>query len=79
MENWAEIRRLHRSENILIKEIARLLGVARNTVRAALASDRPPKYERGARGSLVDAVESIRKGLGGIDSAKNRRAIGRRV
>lgn len=62
MENWAEIRRLHRSENIPIKEIARLLGVARNTVRAALASDRPPKYERGARGSLVDAVEiDVRK------------------
>ena len=43
MENWAEIRRLHRSEHIPIKEIARLLGVARNTVRAALASDRPPR------------------------------------
>lgn len=62
MENWAEIRRLHRSENIPIKEIARLLGVARNTVRAALASDRPPKYERSVRGSLVDAVEiDVRK------------------
>ncbi|WP_327058341.1 IS21 family transposase [Glaciihabitans sp. GrIS 2.15] len=62
VENWAEIRRLHRSENIPIKEISRLLGVARNTVRAALASDRPPKYERGSRGSLVDAVEiDVRK------------------
>ena len=62
MENWAEIRRLHRSENIPIKEIARLLGLARNTVRAALASDRPPQYDRPARGSLVDAVElEVRK------------------
>ena len=62
MENWAEIRRLHRSESIPIKEIARKLGIARNTVRAALASDRPPKYERGDRGSLVDAVEiDVRK------------------
>ena len=62
MENWAEIRRLHRAEHIPIKEIARLLGVARNTVRAALMSDRPPSYERPARGSLVDAVElEVRK------------------
>jgi transposase len=33
------------------------LGIARNTVKKALASDRPPKYERPARGSAVDAVE----------------------
>lgn len=64
MENWAEIRRLHRSEGVPIKAIARRLGVARNTVRAALASERPPRYERAARGSLVDAVEpEIRKWL----------------
>jgi hypothetical protein len=38
------------------------LGIARNTVRAALASDRPPKYERSSRGSLVDSVETdVRK------------------
>jgi transposase len=57
VENWAEIRRLHRAEGVPIKEIARRLGVARNTVRAALTSDRPPKYERVARGSVVDAFE----------------------
>jgi transposase len=62
VENWAEIRRLHRSEQIPIKEIVRRLGIARNTVRAALASDRPPKYERSSRGSVVDAVETdVRK------------------
>ncbi|WP_313902891.1 helix-turn-helix domain-containing protein [Gordonia rubripertincta] len=33
VEQWAEIRRLHRSEGVPIKEIARRLGVARNTVR----------------------------------------------
>lgn len=57
MENWAEIRRLHRAEEVPIKEIARRLGVSRNTVRSALASDRPPKYERPPRGSVVDAFE----------------------
>ncbi len=57
MEDWAEIRRLHRAEGVPIKEIARRLGVARNTVRAALNSDRPPKYEREPRGSVVDDFE----------------------
>lgn len=57
MEYWAEIRRLHRSEKVPVKEIARRLGIARNTVRAALASTAPPRYERAAKGSIVDAVE----------------------
>jgi transposase len=57
VEDWAEIRRLHRAEGVPIKEIARRLGVARNTVRAALGSDRPPKYERAPRGSVADAFE----------------------
>jgi transposase len=30
---------------------------SRNTVRAAIASDAPPKYERAPAGSIVDAVE----------------------
>jgi transposase len=57
VEDWAEIRRLHRAEGLPIKMIARVLGVSRNTVRSALASDAPPKYERAAAGSVVDAVE----------------------
>jgi transposase len=63
MEDWAEIRRLHRAEGVPIKEIARRLGVARNTVRAALASDRPPRYERAPRGSVVKAYEAQIRGL----------------
>jgi transposase len=57
VEDWAEIRRLHRAEGVPIKEIARRLRVARNTVRAALTSDRPPQYRRAARGSVVDPYE----------------------
>jgi transposase len=40
-----------------IAQVARMLGVSRNTVKAALASDRPSKYQRPAKGSLVDAFE----------------------
>jgi hypothetical protein len=58
VEDWAEIRRLHRAEGVPIKEIARRLKIARNTVRSALASDRAPKYERAPRGSVTDAFES---------------------
>ena len=41
MEDWAEIRRLHRSEGMAVKAIARRLGLARNTVRAALVAANP--------------------------------------
>ena len=57
VEDWAEIRRLWRAEKMSISEIARVLGISRNTVRAALVSDAPPKYERKPAGSIVDTVE----------------------
>ncbi len=57
VENWAEIRRLRRAEQLPIAQIARLLGVSRYTVKRALASDGPPRYERPAKGSVVDAAE----------------------
>ena len=57
VKDWAEIRRLRRAEGMPIAVIARRLGVARNTVKKALASDRPPRYERMPKGSAVDAFE----------------------
>jgi hypothetical protein len=63
VEDWAEIRRLHRAEGMPIAAIARRLGVARNTVKKALASDEPPRYRRAAKGSIVDAVEPQIRGL----------------
>src|SRR3954471_664909 len=66
VEDWAEIRRLHRAEGMPIKVIVRQLGISRNAVRRALASDVPPKYVRSAKGSLVDAFEpQIRELLAG--------------
>jgi transposase len=57
VEDWAEIRRLHRAEGLSINEIVRRTGVARNTVRSALRSDSPPEYRRDKRGSAVDVFE----------------------
>ncbi|MEU4550757.1 IS21 family transposase [Micromonospora violae] len=57
VEDWAEIRRLRRSEGMAIQAIARRLRMSRNTVKKALASDEPPRYQRAAKGSIVDAVE----------------------
>jgi len=53
----AEIRRLRRAEQMPIKQIARYMGISRNTVKRALASNDPPRYRRAPQGSIVDAVE----------------------
>jgi transposase len=69
VEDWAEIRRLHRAEKMSIKAIAERLGIARNTVRTAIRSQTPPKYERARSGSAVDAVDGeIRALLGEFPS-----------
>jgi transposase len=57
VEGWAEIRRLRRAEQMPIAQIARVLGISRNTVKAALASDGPPTYQRAPAGSVADAFE----------------------
>jgi transposase len=57
VEDWAEIRRLHRAEHMPIKAVARVMGVSKNTVRRALTAQGPPRYERTPRGSIVDGVE----------------------
>ncbi|BBY67741.1 IS21 family transposase [Mycolicibacterium helvum] len=46
MEDWAEIRRLYRSENLSQVAIARRLSLSRNTVAKAISTEAPPRYER---------------------------------
>lgn len=46
MEDWALIRRLHASERLPRAQIARQLGISRNTVAKAIASSEPPTYSR---------------------------------
>ncbi len=47
VEDWAEIRRLYRAERLPIRQIAKLRGISRNTVRAAVRSE----------GSVADGFE----------------------
>jgi len=55
VEQWADIRRLHRVEGVSIRQISERTGLHRNTIRRALAAAEPPKYERKAAvGSKVD-------------------------
>ena len=45
VEDWALIRRLV-ADGVPQRQVARDLGIGRSTVERALASDRPPRYER---------------------------------
>lgn len=54
---WAEIHRCH-AEGESIKGIAERLGMSRNTVRRALASDRALDDHRRRRGSVADDVDA---------------------
>ena len=65
VEDWAEIRRLHRAEGLPIRQIARVLGISRNTVKAALKSERPPRYERRPAGSVADGGRAADQGAAG--------------
>jgi len=54
VERWAELRREHFVRGVSIKELARRTGLARNTVRVALRSETPPRYERSSTASKLD-------------------------
>jgi len=61
LEAWTTIRYLHNC-GTSIRQIARQLGISRNTVRRALACDAPPQYHRKAQPHELDAyAEEIRE------------------
>jgi transposase len=57
VEQWAEVRRLHFVRGLTQREIHRRTGLHRDTIRNAIKSDRPPKYERAPAGSKLDAFK----------------------
>jgi transposase len=54
VERWAEIRRAHFIEGVGIRELARRTGLDRQTIRRALRSDAPPRYQRARVASKLD-------------------------
>ena len=59
VEQWAEVRRLHRVERLSIREISRRTGLHRKTVRRALAAAQPPRYERQVGGVEARSVQGV--------------------
>lgn len=58
MEDWALIRQLHLAEGVPQAQIARQLGLSRNTVARALKSEGPPVYRQPPRPSAFDECEA---------------------
>jgi transposase len=54
VERWAELRREHFVRGVGIKELARRYGIDRNTVRRAVRSPEPPRYQRPPAASKLD-------------------------
>jgi transposase len=54
VEQWAEVRRMHRVDGLSGREISRRTGLARDTVARLLAAPAPPRYERKPAGSKLD-------------------------
>jgi transposase len=66
VEQWAELRREHFVRGVSIKALARRTGLSRNTVRGALRSPEPPRYQRAPAGSKLDPFkEEIHRLLNG--------------
>ncbi len=57
VERWAELRREHFVRGVGIKELARRYGVDRNTVRRAVRSEVPPRYQRPVAASKLDSFK----------------------
>lgn len=57
VEDWALIRRLV-ADGVPQRQVARQLGIGRSTVDRALASNRPPKYERPPRPTSFTPFEA---------------------
>ena len=54
VEQWAEVRRMHRVDGLSGREISRRTGLHRDTVARLLVAAEPPRYSRKPIGSKLD-------------------------
>ena len=54
VERWAELRREHFVAGKSIKRLARETGLSKNTIRRALRSEAPPRYQRSPQASVLE-------------------------
>jgi transposase len=54
VEQWTEIRRMHRVDVLSGREISWRTGLHRDTVARLLAAPAPPRYQRKSAGSKLD-------------------------
>jgi transposase len=59
---WAQVRALA-ADGVSRREIARRLGISRNTVRRLVEADEPPRYRRAPAGSMLDPLEPVLRRL----------------
>ena len=60
--DWAEVRAM-RADGVAKREIARRLGISRNTVDRLIEAAEPPKYSRAPAGSMLDPLEPVLRRL----------------
>ncbi len=60
--DWAQVRALA-ADGVSQREIARRLGIGRNTVRRMVAATEPPRYSRAPAGSMLDPLEPVMRRL----------------
>jgi transposase len=59
---WAQVRALA-ADGASQREIARRLGISRNTVRRLVEADERPRYRRAPAGSMLDPLEGVLRRL----------------
>src|SRR4051794_9319494 len=60
--DWAQVRALA-ADGVSQREIARRLGIGRNTVRRMVGASEPPRYSRAPAGSMLDPLEPVLRRL----------------
>ncbi|MDP4143625.1 MAG: helix-turn-helix domain-containing protein [Bacillota bacterium] len=80
-KDWYLVRRLYQ-KGMKIKEIARELGMSKNTVKKLINSEEPPKYTRAITSTKIDCYKDkigemhLEEGLKGTEILKELNKLG---